>query len=274
MPALIRAAALQLLLLVIASRVSVALHELIGHALPGAALGLGIDGVRITWFGGGLVDFSGPIPGGPGGFIVEMGGILLNLVLFLLATAVLVRRRLRTPWDTALAVFAAVNAFGATHYAVLGSFYGFGDPAAWPQVWAPSLVLTAAAIPGALAMWVRSLGRSSGWFAVPVAALALAGYGAGFLAERALTAGESEFRALQAESVAVERAVDQERERRLQEWSRDHPGEEAPPEVGAVSAADVPRPFPMTAMMLGFDVAALLAVCAVPRRRVTGLREL
>ncbi|GMV44066.1 MAG: hypothetical protein AMXMBFR64_57820 [Myxococcales bacterium] len=260
----IRLAAWQLVALFVAARVSVALHELAGHALPALALGLGVEEVSVSWFGGGFVRFGAPVPPGAAAFIVEMGGILLNLVLFLGAASLTRRWR-----SNALAVFAAVNVFGATHYAVLGSFHGFGDPAGWPQVWPPALGLAVIAVPVALAQWLRTLplsGRSR-WLAVPVAALALAGYGAGYVAEQAWTAGESEVRALKAESAAVERAVAEERERRRRAWAETHGGEEAPPEIVAVSAEDVPRPFPMTAALILFDGVALVAVVFRGARR-------
>lgn len=290
--ALLRAGVVQFVLLWAASRVSVSLHELVGHALPGALLGLRVEGVTVTWFGGGRVDFGGSVDGAAA-LVVGMGGIFVNGVLWAVALGLWSRvagsSTLRSPaaggagvpllgagssregggreaaappwWPSALAVFAAVNAVGATHYAALGAFYGFGDPAPWPVLWPPSLVLLVLLVPWTLRVWVRTVSPPGhGPRALILAAIALVLYGGGFAAERALSRGETRFRALEAESVAIDRAVAEEQRRREDSWRRAHPGEEPPPEAIRVATDDVPRPFPLTATVISFDVAALLVV--------------
>lgn len=261
----LRTGAIHGLLLWIVSRLSVGLHEVVGHALPGALLGLGVEGITVTWFGGGRVDFAGSIEGA-GAFVVSMGGIFVNVLLCAGALGARPWRRTGVA-GAALAILAAVNAVSATHYAALGSFYGFGDPARWPWIWPPALVVLVVAVPLGLAVWAQTASPPGrGLRALGVAAVALALYAGGFAAERALASEETQFRALEAEAVAVDRAVEQERARREQAWRDAHPGEEPPPEVVAVEEADVPRPFPLTATVIAFDALALLAVALRPSR--------
>jgi hypothetical protein len=62
--------------------------------------------------------------------------------------------------------------------------------------------------------------------------------------------------------------VAQERQRRLAAWSQAHPGEPPPPHLGEIDPDEVPRPFPITAVVLGFDV--LVFGWAMTRRRQKG----
>lgn len=256
-------------LLVLHARAGVLLHEF-GHAAAILAAGGEVRGVSITLFGGGAVAALGPSSA-----FFPVAGIVVNAALGTAsaAAAVFLLRRAGPPWAAqALALGAAVNLAGSTHYAVLSSFYGFGDLSGWPRIWVGALVAFAVAMPAALLLWSRTLAPlvgarfRTGVAGLIVAVVPLVLYGACLFAEQALTATRTQFVALKGEEMALARQVERVRERKLAEWREEHGSEPPPPEAIAVSVDEVKRPFPLTMTMLVFDAAFILAVLLVPWR--------
>jgi hypothetical protein len=258
-----RLVALSTGLLVAITRASVALHELLGHALVGAALGLGVTDVRVSLFGGGEVHVAGE-PEGAAAFAFAMSGIFVNLLL--MAACLAGARRARGPAVRyALALGAVVNAAGATHYTALGGYHAFGDPAAWPWLAWPGLAALVVLMPLTLRTWARALAGLTGrplvaGLAVAVALGTLAAYGGAMQIEAALTAEQTQFRALAADEAEHDRAVATERAERARQWEREHPGEPPPDHLLDVRPDEVPRPFPLTVVVLGADVALFALV--------------
>lgn len=249
-------------LLVFHARAGVLFHEF-GHAVAALVTGGQVRGISITLFGGGFTAISGPFSD-----LFEIAGILVNGILgvaFAVA-AVYVLKKNGPRWVAhALAIGAVVNLAGATHYAALSSFYGFGDVAEWPRLWVGALVVFGTGMPTALVIWSRTAAplvrcRSrTGVAGLLVASVPLTLYGACLFAEQAVSREHTQFVALRAEEVAVERETERLRKRKLAEWYGEHGLQPPPPEVMAVSPDEVRRPFPLTVTMLALDAVFLLA---------------
>ena len=245
------------------------LHEALGHAVTALLLGGHVERLSVSLFGGGRVWASG-IPGaGPAALLFDLSGIGVNALLGVVLLSLAGRLRDRpgaAPYILALG--AAVNLLGATHYAVLGAFYRFGDPAAAPWLWPPALAALLLTVPAAFWLWGRTLPLGSGgWGAgLLVVLVPMSAYGAAYRAERAVSGGRTELVALAAEGADLERRREEAVAERAEQWSASHPGEPPPPEVLAEAARDVERPFPMTALVLGFDMLLFLLTLALRRR--------
>ena len=249
--------------LVVWSRLSVFFHEAAGHAFVWRAWGGEIERIEVALFGGGHVWTSAEPPGGYPVFLFLMAGIFLNALLGA-ALVVAVFRGLAKGRALALHVLAwgaVLNVAGATHYAALGAFHGFGDPAPYGWLWGPSLALLVCGMPVALSLWARTLkpllsvgGRPLGLTGVLVAAVPLAAYLGGLALE-----GRS-FATLRAEDEALARLIAQKREERLAAWRAEHGDEPPPPGFVEVGEKEIERPFPLTAVVLALDALFLGAV--------------
>jgi hypothetical protein len=266
-------------LLVLHARVGVLLHEF-GHAAASLAAGGQVLGISLTLFGGGSC-MSTP---GASRALFSIAGILVNAALgtvLAAVAAILVRRKSRPRWVAqALALGAALNLAGATHYAALSSFYSFGDLANWPRIWVAALVAFAVAMPMGLVLCFRTLAPlvrarfRTGVAGLYIVIVPLVLYGACLFAEQALSRGRTQFVAFKAEAMAVAREVERTRERKLSEWREEHGSEPPPLEAIAVSADEIKRPFPLMATILALDCVFILAALLVPwRRRDPGTDE-
>jgi hypothetical protein len=267
------------------SRIGVALHEVLGHALVWTVQGGTVADIDVTLFGGGRVRTAGAAAPGSSRFLFEMSGIFVNggLGLALGVGALFLLRSRGGASHRVLSHFVAwgavLNLAGATHYAAIGSFYGYGDAGAYPGVWPPALVLSVLTTPAAILLWSHSL--------VPIALVEraraddrrrfrpgapglvativpLAVYATALYAEQAVSSDRTEFATLRAERVAIARAIAAERRARIEAWRRAHPGEPVPPGLLDLSEADVERPFPFLACVLILDAVFLLAVVLLP----------
>jgi hypothetical protein len=127
---------------VLASRAGTFLHEVGGHLAMAAALGGKPILLQVTLLSGGVANSRFPVDPGPRGHAaVMLAGIVVQTVVGLLATLALVRRAPGGAADLCARVFACVCVVGGVHYAVRGSYYGEGDPAAWRWLWKPALAL-------------------------------------------------------------------------------------------------------------------------------------
>jgi hypothetical protein len=254
--------------LVVWSRAGVFLHEAAGHALFWRAGGGKVTGIEVSLFGGGAtwIDAVSRCPP----FLFHMAGVFVNLAMGLGLGAALYRLLVRDArpggWPPGprrllaehLLAWGTLLCFaGATHYTVLGAFYGFGDPARYRWLWSPALALLVAATPVTFWAWERTLrpliprkGRL-GFTGLIIAAVPLAAYASGLGLEN------RNFAALRAEEAAIARAVEAERARRLEEWRAEHGDERPPPGVTEVPVDEVERPFPLTALVLGLDAVFL-----------------
>ena len=289
--------ALSFAALVVWSRLGVFLHETAGHAFVWRAGGGTVSGIEVSLFGGGMIRIDSEVGGRCPQFLFHMAGILVNSALGLGMGAalvwLLVRDRRGEPAratsggplvEHLLAWGALLNLAGATHYTVLGAFYEFGDPAPYPWLWSPALLVLVFATPVTFYLWARTLrpllvqagtpgrvvrttswtrpgrvpGSSLGVTALVVAAIPLVAYVIGLAIENRVKG--TNFRALQAESIAVARAIEEEKARRLREWRAERGDEEPPCEVTEVTEEDIERPFPLTAVVLALDAVFLGAV--------------
>ena len=277
--------------LVVWSRAGVLLHEAAGHALFWRAGGGRVTGIEVSLFGGGAtwIDAGSRCPP----FLFHMAGVFVNLAMGLGLGAALfwllvrdARSGGRTPGarrllaEHLLAWGALLSLAGATHYTVLGAFYGFGDPARYRWLWSPALAFLVAATPVTFWAWARTLRplvgtgtpngpvgprsqgvpRRLGLTGLIIVSVPLAAYATGLALEN------RNFAALRAEEAAIARAVEAERARRLEEWRAEHGDERPPPGVTEVSADEVERPFPLTALVLGLDAVFLGAALFLRRR--------
>jgi len=143
-----------LALCIVCGRLSTILHEFGGHVLPAAILGLCPAAVQVSLFGGGFVLFERWPQGLAAGWMVKMGGILLNVILGGVALGASSRMRARWEMRTAVYVFGALSLLGGLAYWTLGSYFEVGDPVHWARS-------------GAEARWA-----SSQWIALfPIAVL-------------------------------------------------------------------------------------------------------
>lgn len=264
--------------LVLWARAGVILHEAAGHALVWKVHGGSIDSIEVTLFGGGRVRTSGPAAHGAWLFVFSMAGIFLNAFVGAGLTGLTwwLLRRGQYAWAIAASWGAVVNLAGATHYAAIGAFYGYGDAGPYPWVWLPSFVLLLVTMPVGVFLWARSFvavaARDAeldaaarlrpGLGALAVVVLSLAAYAAGLWGEQALSSQRTEFATLRAERVAIAREMARLREEKERQWRRLHGDEPAPEEFLAVSSDEIQRPFPFLALVLSLDAVLILAVLA------------
>ncbi|HTE56107.1 MAG TPA: hypothetical protein VK698_34885 [Kofleriaceae bacterium] len=113
----------------VASRVSLVLHELVGHGAVAMALGGRVAAYHLFLFGGGWVSYRwGPEHGTAATIAVSMGGIALEVVAA--AAALIAARWLgqRAPIARlALVGFATADLLHAGFYLAAGAHHGFGD---------------------------------------------------------------------------------------------------------------------------------------------------
>lgn len=134
------------------SRLTLAVHELVGHGGPVVLAGGTVDEVRLYLFAGGAIRYTLPDAGDLWSTVTALGGLALEVVMASLALLVL--RRL-PPGHRArflCAAFATILFVHAAYYLAVGVHHGYGD--GW---------------------WIaRRLGAARAWVAWPAAALALA----------------------------------------------------------------------------------------------------
>jgi hypothetical protein len=226
--ALLRFACFLLATLILTSRLATALHEAVGHALVGAALGAEVREIHVSLFAGGRTAYG--FGEGAGGTVARalaaLGGIAVNLLTGLGALA-LARRLDRHPAASLVAaLFAAVSLLGAIAYATLGGYYGEGDPVAWMDdrsagnpIWIPCLIAAPAACYLAARPYLAIQERAFP-AATPLRRLAvgLATLGAASAAYAGLYALEAEpFAAARASEAAHRRAMEETRGRKREE---------------------------------------------------------
>jgi hypothetical protein len=122
-----RLAAALFLIGLLASRLSLVLHELVGHGAVATALGGQVSAYRLFLFGGGWVSYAwGPEHGVAASLAVSMGGVALEVVAATIA--LLLARRARGPLARlALVGFATADLLHAGFYLAVGAHHGFGD---------------------------------------------------------------------------------------------------------------------------------------------------
>lgn len=128
LPALVRLGALFALIALATSRLTLVVHELVGHGAVAEAVGGEVERVRLFWFAGGFVEMSLPADAsGLDRYMVFLGGVGLELLAG--AAAVLGAARLR-PGSVArigLGAFGAINLVHAGFYLTAGTHHGYGD---------------------------------------------------------------------------------------------------------------------------------------------------
>lgn len=125
---LLRLAGLFALIALATSRLTLIVHELVGHGAVAEAVGGDVTRVKMFWFAGGFVEMS--LPDGTSRldrYLVFLGGVGLELLAG--ALAILVARRLRAGSVARIAVFAfgALNLVHALFYLAAGTHHGYGD---------------------------------------------------------------------------------------------------------------------------------------------------
>ena len=137
--------------LILATRFTTFLHELIGHAFVAGGFGARVNGVQVSLFGGGRVHYHfGGDPGLIVRFLIAFGGIIVNILSGLLAFVIIRRLSKQPSWVLFLILFGMVSLLGAIAYCALGFYYNQGDPVAWAQgaccqggwFWIPFLVIS------------------------------------------------------------------------------------------------------------------------------------
>ncbi len=120
-----------LALLVLMSRLALAVHEGGGHALPALAFGASEATLRLSPLGGGYVNWRFPPGEGVAPWqmaVVKLGGIAINLLTGAAAWWAARRMRSRGLGHLALLLFGAGSVGGAVLYLSNGLYYGSGDP--------------------------------------------------------------------------------------------------------------------------------------------------
>ncbi|PJB36544.1 MAG: hypothetical protein CO108_23060 [Deltaproteobacteria bacterium CG_4_9_14_3_um_filter_63_12] len=164
-----RLCALFTLLALATSRVTLLLHELIGHALLAWLSGSGLAEYRFFAFGGGWVRYAQPDAiSAFEAHGVALGGVALELLLS--ASIFLWMKRTpgmtpRSPWRFSLTLYASIIAIHALFYAVAGIHYGFGDGRAlhWSLGGARAAVVATGALALCLLVFVFVRDRTAEW---------------------------------------------------------------------------------------------------------------
>jgi hypothetical protein len=166
--ALLRLVALSACLGLLWSRVTLVLHELVGHAMTASLFGAHITGYHLFVFAGGRVSYRFPDERPGPRLVTSLGGIALELLVAALALA-LARRARRPALRFALASLAVIDGTHAAVYLARGTHYGYGDGALLAEALGPAsrfvLVLGACGVSVACtAVLGREIGRlAAGW---------------------------------------------------------------------------------------------------------------
>lgn len=204
MAGLLRLAGILLLLGLTISRLTLVLHELVGHGLPVLALGGSIEDFSLFVFGGGWIRYSRAVPFGPAEQLtIQLGGIALELAIGALALLWIRWRRPQPLAHIAALTTATCLLIHAGFYLAAGTWHGFGDGRGLYHRLGPSrgwvafpvgltLVALAAGLARHLMPWLRrwtgAAGRRQLAVAMAAIALAAAAHAGLTLAERALRA--------------------------------------------------------------------------------------
>jgi len=136
-------------LLVLSTRFATFLHEVFGHTGVALLSGGEVHRIKISLFGGGMVEAD---LGGDHLAVVMLywySGILVNLITGALPFFFLNKiKRANLLWALFWAVFVLTSLLGTFAYLVLGLYYEFGDPVNWVRVtpqwlalsWIPFLI--------------------------------------------------------------------------------------------------------------------------------------
>ncbi len=150
------------------SRVTLVLHELVGHALTASLFGARITGYHLFVFAGGRVSYRFPDERPVPRLVTSLGGIALELLIAAVALA-LARRARRPALRFALASLAVIDGAHAAVYLARGTHYGYGDGALLAEALGPAsraaLVVFAGAVAVASTVVLgREIGRlAAGW---------------------------------------------------------------------------------------------------------------
>jgi len=111
------------------SRISLVLHEFVGHGATGACFGAGLESWRLYIFGGGWIRWGAPARPWTAFHHTAalLGGIAVELVIGTAALVVALRLRHGSLVRMALAGFSALNILHGLVYLVRGAHYGYGD---------------------------------------------------------------------------------------------------------------------------------------------------
>ncbi len=106
------------------TRLSLLLHEFVGHGGVALACGGTIDNYHLFWFGGGWIDVSNEGETGLVSHLILLGGIISQLLLAL-ALHVAGKQGKRVPLISSALI--ALNVVHGLFYLANGTFYGYGD---------------------------------------------------------------------------------------------------------------------------------------------------
>lgn len=182
------------LFVLLSSRATLVLHEVVGHGLTATAFGARITGLYMFVFAGGRVSYAFPDDGDRGRLATSLGGIALELVLGLGALFAARRARPGTAARFSLVTFFAIDAAHAALYLARGAHYGYGDGALLASrvgvgartaivIGASAIAVTVAAVAGA-----RLGAIAAGWIVGSPRGAVLALFGA-FIVALAVQAG-------------------------------------------------------------------------------------
>jgi hypothetical protein len=255
------------------SRVGLALHELVGHGGAAVVFGGRVLEVTFFWFGGGWIRYTTPSPTETSAVLIQLGGILAELLIGGAALALTARPR-RFP-RLALRLAGLLFVAHGLWYAATGIWHGFGDGARLHELLGaaryPVAIALGAALCGVAAFSARLLCRAFApsitrrpglaGLAAPqprrLAAVLLAACLAGGL-HAALTFGEVWLRRDAVYQQTMRTADERQRDQRLAAWR----AEEAR-RGHAVAPAEVREKARALTPPRGFPFARLLAVCAL-----------
>jgi hypothetical protein len=212
-----------LLIALLCSRITLVLHELVGHGLTAIAVGAGVKGYHLFYFAGGYIEFEGAFTT-TSALMVSLGGIALELVLGIVALACARWWRpaarsgpgRRIAHAGALGV-AAIEIVHALYYLGAGTFHGYGDGAELHRMLGPSRLvlvapvsllaiaaafLLARALGSTLREWLSALSPRGQLGAIAGAvAIAAAGHAALTFGELAVTPSRSYAQVMKHQSV-------------------------------------------------------------------------
>jgi hypothetical protein len=268
-----RLAAIFFLVGLATSRISLVLHELVGHGGAATLVGASVVDHRLFLFGGGWISYEwGAERGAAAALIVSLAGIAIEIAVA--ALALLVARSVRAPIArVGLVGLAAANLVHAGFYLAAGTHHGFGDgrmlhaalgSARGALVWPACAAVVVAGL-----LLARRLARLAGdWVGarsqagraaalVSAVAVATLGHGALTLAERRVIRDEAYGRIMKREG---ERRVDRE-VARLAEAARKRGAPLDTRELDAMRAelARRQREFPLVPVLAG----ALVLACGL-----------
>lgn len=269
------------------SRVGLVAHEVFGHGGAAVAYGGRVLEVTFFWFAGGWIRYS-TAPGldEAGALVIQLGGILAELLLGALALGYVAARRRRAAAPSyplvALELGGLLFVAHGLWYAATGTWHGFGDGALLHERLGearyPAAILLGASLCALCALAARRLGRA---FAPALGSASSAARGralplvllAAVLAgglHAALTFGEVRLRRDHVYRLTMRTAEERTRDRELARWR------EAEAARGhAVAAAEErerarqltpPAPFPFARVLAAAALAAVALGGASLRR--------